>query len=156
MLNSEDKAKKIGSPQKICRVVDLDGLEVVVRLQKPFEELAQEITMLFNLDFDVESNTFSLDSSIKQPDIEFETYGTCVVIEAWSDVTESVISHGIIASEGQTQEEFAFSVRYMMNNGSDEEWLEVLRNRGIDKVLKFACNNASAFVKDKVVKEKKK
>jgi hypothetical protein len=32
---------KIGKPQVIARVINLDGMQVLVRLQKPFEEAAR-------------------------------------------------------------------------------------------------------------------
>jgi hypothetical protein len=148
----KDYISKIGTPQKISRIIQFGDLNLLIRLQKPFEEPpdAEEMT------------GFIVDTEGKISEFEgfdgdtWMEYGTCLIIEAWSEASQSIVTQGIRKNDTQTDEEFAFGARYMLNNGTDEEWLEVITKRKLDKILKLTCNNTSGKVADKILKQKKK
>jgi hypothetical protein len=103
-----DPELKIGKPQVIARVINLDGMQVLVRLQKPFEEAPEE----------------------DKPSSQVR-YGPALIVEAWSDATKSIITEGVRKPKEQTEETFQFGVRYMMNHSSDAEIAHVLMLKGI-------------------------
>jgi hypothetical protein len=111
-----DPEKKIGSPQVIARLIIIDGMQVLVRLQKPFEEQNED-----------------------KPDEEYIHYGTALICEVWSDATKSIITEGVKRPREQTEEAFQFGVRYMMNHSSDEELIHVLKIKGVHTRLRFQC-----------------
>jgi hypothetical protein len=142
-------AKTVGSPQKIVRQIKLGDLDVMIRLQKPFEE-PEDGKVNISLRIDTKGNISEV------PDESYIEFGTAIVVEAWSDVTNSVVTQGIRKSDGQTEAQFAFGAQYMMNNGTDKQWLEVLQARRIDKVLTLACCNKPIKFAEPTVKQKKK
>lgn len=121
-----DIESKIGTPQVIARLVDLDGMQVLVRLQKPFEEPPDE------------------DNG--QPKGNYIRYGTALVIELWSDATKSVITDGIKKPNDQTEEAFQFGVRYMLNHSTDKEIAHVLKLKGIHTRLRYQCGLSDTAV----------
>lgn len=137
--------------QKIVRQLKLGDLDLIIRLQKPFEE--PEGGAPVSVTFRINTRT---GETTEIPDESYIEYGTAIVIEAWSNVTESVVTQGITKGEHQTEAEFAFGARYMLNNGTDEEWIEVLKARKLDKVFKLACDNTECKFKEPTVKTKKK
>lgn len=143
---------KIGTPQKLFRNITVDGIDVLIRLQKPFEEKPDEDDMAGFI-MDSEGVMRSIEEVEGDAWMEF---GTCIIIEAWSDASQSIVTQGIRKSETQTDEEFAFGARYMLNNGTEEEWLDVIKKRKLDRILKIACNNKSAKYVEPTVKLKKK
>jgi hypothetical protein len=117
-----DPETKIGKPQVIARLVNLDGMQVLVRLQKPFEE--------------------AIEDENKKPNPKDESYikyGTALIAEVWSDATRSVITDGIKKPYDQSEEAFQFGVRYMLNHSSDEEIAHILKLKGIHTRLRYQC-----------------
>lgn len=154
MMIPEEYLNKIGGPQKLSRTIELDGLELLLRLQKPFEEPPEDLGLPLNFELDEENNLISFDMVFQDPE-DWMEFGTCLIVEAWSEATQSVITQGIRKAEHQTDEEFTFGVRYMLNRGTDEEWIEVIKNRKLDKILKVACNNEAALYQEPKVTDKK-
>jgi hypothetical protein len=144
--NYEDK---IGSPQVIARFVILDGAQVLLRLQKPFEE--REYDTPAKVVVRVRNG-----KAMTVPDETHIKYGTVLVVETWSDATKSVVTTGINKRPDQTEENFAFGVRYMLNNSTDEEIIKVLRLKGIDKQLKFQQGPIEPNILPSPPKEQKK
>lgn len=107
---------KIGTPQVLARLINLDGMQVLVRIQKPFEEPPE--------DTDAE---------------DYTQYGCALVVEVWSDATKSVITTGVRKPNKDTEEAFQFGVRFMMNHSTDEEIAHVLKHKGIHTQLRFQC-----------------
>lgn len=148
----QEYVKKIGTPQKLFRTLIVDGVEVLIRLQKPFEEKPDDDDMA---GFIMDSEGVMRELSEVEGDAWME-YGTCIIVEAWSEASQSIVTQGIRKSETQSDEEFAFGARYMLNNGTEEEWLDVIKKRKLDRVLKLACNNKSAKYIEPTVKQMKK
>jgi hypothetical protein len=119
-----DPETKIGIPQVIARTIMLDGMQVLVRLQKPFEEELEE------------------DKGKTQI-----KYGTALVVEVWSDATKSVITEGVKKPSNQTEEKFQFGVRYMLNHSSDAEIAHVLTLKGIHTRLRYQCGKCDTEIK---------
>jgi len=130
-----DPEIKIGLPQVIARTIMLDGIQVLVRLQKPFEEQIED-----------DKN----DNQIR--------YGTALIVEVWSDATKSVITEGVRKPKDQTEEAFQFGVRYMMNHSSDAEIAHVLMLKGIHTRLRYQtgkCDTDIKFPKPPQLEKKK-
>ena len=137
-----DAEDKIGKPQVLARLISLDGMQVLVRLQKPFEEPPED------------------DNAKRDPKDESHIrYGTALIAEVWSDATKSVVTDGIKKPQDQTEEAFQFGVRYMMNHSTDAEIAHVLMLKGIHKRLRFQCgldDTANKLPKPPKMIEKKK
>jgi hypothetical protein len=118
-----DPETKIGTPQVIARVLELDGMQVLVRLQKPFEEALEED---------------SKEDYIK--------YGCALIVEVWSDATKCIITEGVKKPRDQTEETFQFGVRYMMNHSSDQEIAHVLMLKGIHTRLRYQCGKSDTNI----------
>lgn len=143
-----DYEKEIGSPQVLARTMVMDGLNITVRLQKPFEEP----------DYDDELKVVVRIRNGKAHTVKDESYiqwGTVLVVEMWSDVTKSVVTTGIRKPPDKTEEQFSFGVRYMLNHSTDEEIIKVLRIKGIDKQLKFQQGPVEQVDLPKPPKQKK-
>jgi hypothetical protein len=119
-----DPETKIGTPQVIARVIDLNGMQVLVRLQKPFEEASED-----------------------NKSEEYIRYGTALIVELWSDATKSIITEGVKKPKEQTEEAFQFGVRYMMNHSSDAEIAHVLMLKGIHTRLRYQCGKSDTDVR---------
>lgn len=136
----------IGKPQVIARTIELDGKQVLVRLQKPFEEPAydQSLTVKVKLK---DGKPVLEQVPPKRKDDSYIVYGTVLVLEAWSDATKSVVTTGIKKTSDQTEESFSFGVRYMLNNSTDAEIVEVIKAKRLDTQLKFQCSDLDTAVK---------
>jgi hypothetical protein len=121
-----DPETKIGTPQVIARTLMLDGMLVLVRLQKPFEETIE----------DAKGNAIN---QVK--------WGTALIVEVWSDATKSLITEGVRKPKDQTEEAFQFGVRYMMNHSSDQEIAHVLMLKGIHTRLRYQCGKSDTDIK---------
>lgn len=115
----------IGPDQKICRFINLDGKQIIVRLQKPFDEPPDD-----------------------EDELQFwEPYGTVVVVETWSKATGTVVGIPIFKPEDQSDEFYSYAVRSMLNFASDDQILLFLRAKKIDRTLKFIANNKETQLK---------
>lgn len=137
-----DAEAQIGKPQVLARLIYLDGMQILVRLQKPFEEPPED--------------------DDKKPDPKDEThirYGTALIFEVWSDATKSVVTDGIKKPHDQTEEAFQFGVRYMLNHSTDAEIIHVLKLKSIHKRLRFQCGMDDTDIKlpkpPKMIEKKK-
>lgn len=119
-----DPEVKIGTPQIIARTINLDGMQILLRIQKPFEEASED------------------DKST-----DHIKYGTALIVEMWSDATKSVITEGIRKPQDQTEEAFQFGVRYMMNHSTDLEIAHVLILKGIHTRLRFQCGKSDTGIR---------
>lgn len=130
---------KIGKPQVIARLLELDGMQVLLRLQKPFEEPPEDNAVEIKIEL-VNGKPKATPLPIRNPNDEsYIKYGTALIVEAWSESTKSVVTTGIKKPFDQTEEAFQFGVRYMLNHSTDRELINVLRIKGLDKQLKFQC-----------------
>lgn len=132
--------------QKIARLIEVEGVEVLIRLQKPLEEPPESVKVTFEMKDGVP--TLNYDDS-------WQEFGTCVIVESWSEATGTVITQGIRKALDQSDEQFSFSARYLLNSGTDEQWVEILKARKVDKVIKMTCGPVPSFVEPTVKKEKK-
>jgi hypothetical protein len=132
----DDAEEKIGKPQILARTLTVDGRQILVRLQRPFEEPDYDdkpkgVAVVIRYD----NGTPSVAPAPK--DEKHIKYGTCLIVETWCDATKTVVTTGIKRPRDQTEEAFAFGVRYMLNNASDQEIIEVLKIKRLDVQLKF-------------------
>lgn len=122
---------KIGKPQILARFLELDGRQVLVRLQKPFEEAEYTDTpkrAIIKAD----------EHGIREvPDESHIRFGTALIVETWCDATKSVITTFIKKPNNFTEEAFSLGVRYMMNNASDSDIVEVIKLKKLDQQIKF-------------------
>lgn len=133
----EDYEEKIGKPQVLARVITMDGIQLLVRLQKPFEEAPYEEQPKPTQVKIIAGKPVQ----VKPIDESYLQFGTCLVVEAWCDATKSVITTGIKKPRDKTEEQFAFGVRYMLNHSTDAEIIEVLKIKGIHNQFKYqTCN----------------
>ena len=131
----KDSEAQIGKPQVIARLLEIDGLQCLLRLQKPFEEPPEDTTSCV-IDKTGKKHIQTVKAQ-KYKDDEYIQYGAALIVEAWSDATKSVVTTGIKKPHDQTEEAFAFGVRYMMNHSTDTELVNILRIKRIDQQLKF-------------------
>ena len=144
--NHEDH---IGKPQVLARFIVLDGQQVLVRLQKPFEEP----------DYDQPKKAVIVadENGIREvPDESYIEFGTCLIVETWCDATKSVVTTGIKRPNELTEEAFAFGVRFMLNNASDAEIVEVIKLKKLDIQLKYQTGKDDSELKLPIPPKKKK
>lgn len=139
MKISEELAAEVGKPQKISRNIKLNGLDILIRLQKPLEEPSEN---------DPNNYIFTESGDSFVADIEHD-YGTCIIIEAWSEATQTVMTQGIHREPEQANEDFEFAARYFLNKATDEEWLDTLNKKGVLKLLQATCVNGSTYEEPK-------
>lgn len=135
----------IGSPQVIARLIEMDGKQLLVRLQKPFEEPTYDDTLKVKVT--INKGVPKVTPVVKPPkDDSYIRYGCALVVECWSEATKSVVTVGVKRTPQQTEEEFAFGVRYMMNHATDDEIVNVLRTKSLDIQLKYQCSDFDSAV----------
>lgn len=137
--------EKIGEKQTIARSLTMDGIDIVVRIQKPFEEEDYELTDLKKdglTPFKVIADSKGKARLEPVPEDYYIVWGTAFIVETWCAATKTVITADFQRGTDQTEEEFAFIVRYMLNNGSDEEIIDLIRSRGIDTQIKIQTSKA--------------
>lgn len=135
MTLPHDYEEKIGKPQVLSRVITMDGIQLLVRLQKPFEEAPyeeQESSKAVQVKI-----VNGKPVQVKPKEEYVPEFGTCLVVETWCDATKSVITTGIPKPPDKTPEQFSFGVRYMLNNSTDEEIIEVLKIKRLHLQLKY-------------------
>jgi hypothetical protein len=130
---------KIGKPQVIARLLELDGMHLLLRLQKPFEEPPEDNTIKVKIEIVDGKPKVTPIPKTNPNDESYIKYGTALIVEAWSEATKSVVTTGIKKPNDQSEEAFQFGVRYMLNHSTDRELINVLRIKGLDKQLKFQC-----------------
>jgi hypothetical protein len=130
-----DAESKIGKPQVIARLLEIDGRQVLIRLQKPFEEPPEDYTVLTTNK--AGKRVIEARKAPVYTDDSWIQYGTALIVEAWSDATKSIVTTGIKKPHDKTEEEFAFGCRYMLNHSSDTEIIHILRLKRLDFQLKY-------------------
>lgn len=130
--------------QKIARLINMDGIDVLIRLQKPFEEPPENVKLQLQM----------VNGKPKVYVEDWQEFGTCVIVESWSDATGCVFTHGIRKSDEQSDDQFTSAAKYLLNVGTDDQWIDVLKRRKIDKMLNLVCRPVPKFNEPKVKKEK--
>lgn len=122
-MNVSKMEEKIGYPQVIARILEIDGRDALVRLQVPW-----------NGDIDEKTGKQLLSAP------------TLLIIEMWSDATKSVVTSFIGKAPRATEVDFAYSVRYFMNHATDAQLLELIKTRRADLILKYTTGKLDTSV----------
>lgn len=130
--------------QRVARTVDLNGIPVVLRIQMPLEEDPVDV---------FEQMGLSLPEGVE---IEgFMEYDPTLVIEAWCDATQSVLSFPVTKEDSDDIEDFVTGMKFLMNGATEEQALDIIKTYGLDKVINMVCRGYKVNFVEPTVKDKK-